>query len=65
MNPFYKPYKANTISPCYRCIDREIGCHSNCMKYAKFKQDAIKANEEDRKERWLTHEENARYRKER
>ena len=24
------------INPCYKCEDREVGCHSNCEKYKEF-----------------------------
>lgn len=23
-------------SPCYKCKERELGCHSNCEKYADY-----------------------------
>lgn len=25
-------------SPCYKCTDRVLGCHSTCEKYAEFKE---------------------------
>ena len=25
-------------SPCLGCIERVIGCHSNCIKYIDFRQ---------------------------
>lgn len=24
------------LSPCYKCKDREIGCHGKCEKYIRF-----------------------------
>ena len=24
------------INPCYKCEDREVGCHSKCEKYQEF-----------------------------
>lgn len=25
-------------SPCYKCNDREIGCHSSCEKYKEWRE---------------------------
>lgn len=25
--------------PCYKCADREIGCHSTCEKYIEYQAD--------------------------
>lgn len=25
--------------PCYQCLDREIGCHSNCEKYNDWRNE--------------------------
>lgn len=36
------------ISGCYRCECRQIGCHSNCLVYAQYKQYLQKIK--DRKE---------------
>lgn len=33
--------------PCYQCMNREVGCHSNCEKYMEWK------NELRDKKRWL------------
>ena len=27
------------ISPCYGCLDREIGCHSDCLRYKAYQQE--------------------------
>lgn len=29
-------------SPCYKCKDRKLGCHSKCEKYAKFQYECDK-----------------------
>lgn len=31
-------------SPCYKCTDREIGCHDKCSKYRKYRKVIEKAN---------------------
>lgn len=36
------------INGCYKCEDRCLGCHSNCLKYAEYKQ--YLQNIKDRKE---------------
>lgn len=25
-------------SGCYKCLDRYVGCHSNCKKYKEYKE---------------------------
>ena len=27
---------------CYQCTDRKVGCHSNCVKYERFKAELEK-----------------------
>lgn len=27
----------STIVPCKDCLDRELGCHSKCLKYQEWK----------------------------
>jgi len=39
---------------CYKCQEREIGCHAHCGKYREFQ----KRNEEIRKKKRLDHENN-------
>jgi hypothetical protein len=29
--------KTNPGSPCLECIDRDVGCHSNCERYKVWK----------------------------
>lgn len=31
-------------APCYKCPDREIGCHSKCDRYKEFKARLISRN---------------------
>lgn len=38
------------MCPCKDCEDREIGCHSKCEKYKKFRDDVDASNEARRKE---------------
>lgn len=28
-------------APCYKCVDREVNCHSKCDKYAEYKDTLI------------------------
>ncbi|WP_154440389.1 hypothetical protein [Tissierella pigra] len=28
-------------NPCYKCSNREIGCHSNCNWYLAFKEKSL------------------------
>ena len=39
--------KKNT-PPCKDCKDREIGCHSRCEKYGKFRAENEKRYEQNR-----------------
>ena len=32
-------YIKHPISPCQGCTDRRLGCHNECDKYIKYKQD--------------------------
>lgn len=36
------------IAPCYNCVDREVGCHSNCNQYQRYKNRNIKKRTEGR-----------------
>lgn len=40
-------------SPCRWCVDRAIGCHSNCERYSKFREicEELKKAKLDGKER--------------
>ena len=40
-------------APCNNCPDRHAGCHGSCEKYAAFKEEKAKVNEERRAERTL------------
>ena len=31
-------------APCINCCDREVGCHSKCEKYKKFRSDLDEKN---------------------
>lgn len=34
-----------SMTPCYQCCDRQLGCHGTCQKYINFrvrKDEAIK-----------------------
>ena len=31
------------IAPCYRCPDRQIGCHTGCERYGSYRQLAYAA----------------------
>jgi hypothetical protein len=30
------------MNPCYKCTDRQVGCHSKCEKYKKWKKESNK-----------------------
>ena len=32
-------------SPCYKCSDRNLGCHATCDKYIKFRKDCDEYNQ--------------------
>lgn len=32
-------------SPCYKCPDRNPGCHATCDKYIKFRKDCDEYNQ--------------------
>ena len=38
-------------SPCKDCLNREIGCHSKCKKYIKFKNDLKKDKAKEKAEK--------------
>ena len=38
-------------NPCYKCKDRNVGCHSNCEKYQKWKKKSNKARDNRKKNR--------------
>lgn len=38
--------ETNTKTPCYKCTEREIGCHGNCEKYAAFSDERKKHSAE-------------------
>ena len=33
------------MSPCYKCKDRTINCHGECVKYTNFRNKLDKVNE--------------------
>lgn len=33
-----------SYAPCINCCDREVGCHSKCDKYKKFRSDLDEKN---------------------
>lgn len=35
-------------SPCYKCLERYIGCHSLCSKYDEYHQYRIQKSREKR-----------------
>lgn len=37
------------IAPCKDCIDRTLGCHSNCTRYREWKADKDRARENERR----------------
>ena len=37
--------------PCKDCLNREIGCHSQCKKYIKFKNDLKKDKAKEKAEK--------------
>lgn len=43
--------KTNIKNPCYKCEDREIGCHSTCEKYNEWKKEHEILYEAERRER--------------
>lgn len=42
-------------SCCKDCIDRKIGCHSNCSRYAEYKKELDKIKEIKSKEIYIEH----------
>lgn len=32
------------ISPCMNCKEREVNCHSNCVKYKEYREKIKKKN---------------------
>lgn len=32
-------------SPCHKCEEREVGCHSKCDKYIRFRAELDKVNQ--------------------
>lgn len=30
------------MNPCYKCTDRQVGCHSKCEKYQQWKKESNK-----------------------
>ena len=39
------------LPPCKDCPNREIGCHSQCKKYIKFKNDLKKDKAKEKAEK--------------
>lgn len=39
-------------SPCHKCKEREVGCHSTCEKYAEFRQRLDEINEREREAKY-------------
>ena len=39
MGDFNNRLKYRTKSPCLNCIDREVGCHSRCERYSRFRNE--------------------------
>lgn len=42
---------ANSITCCYKCPDREVGCHSTCDEYLSQKQANEELRRRERKDR--------------
>lgn len=38
------------VAPCKDCRDRELGCHSKCIKYMEFKKQQDALNKQRREE---------------
>lgn len=41
----FNPTERNKISPCFKCTDRKLNCHSNCNKYTSYKENLKEFNE--------------------
>jgi len=39
------------IVPCYKCEDREVGCHGKCEKYISFRNEMEEIRTQIAKER--------------
>lgn len=40
-------------TPCYRCDNREIGCHINCPAYNKWKEEHNQMRETEQLESYI------------
>lgn len=38
MKTFNRFDRTYGLSPCYKCKDRQVGCHSNCKRYKAFRK---------------------------
>lgn len=35
------------LAPCYKCEERELGCHGKCDKYKSFREEVRRRNHID------------------
>ena len=42
-----------TENPCRNCPERHVGCHADCEKYAKMREEAKKKRTETKKDKGL------------
>lgn len=47
-------FGVSVITPCKNCEDRHMGCHSECERYAKYKQECELENQARRERLQLT-----------
>jgi hypothetical protein len=48
---------SRVLSPCYKCSDRSVGCHSVCERYKQYRKEVDKIREQYRHDRNLDYTE--------
>ena len=45
----------NKYDKCYKCTERKVGCHSECVDYIKFREENLKRYEENKNRTFIKH----------
>jgi len=50
-----KSLGAKLKSPCFKCKERFVGCHSKCERYKKYRSEYDKLNKKEKREKMLSY----------
>ena len=49
-----RDFGAKLKSPCFKCTERRVGCHSKCDRYKKYRTEYDKLNDKEKREKLIS-----------